>query len=121
MDAPEDTPLLTENERVDDPVATEPTSRLRPFKARRWQVQSPKGIVTIVAFIIFSIVTSGMMLLLPIYRLIEDAFCHAYYKDDSLDLIEEKKCKVDGVQSRLVYLMGWLGLLNSIICKSPLT
>ncbi|GAO16874.1 hypothetical protein UVI_02011950 [Ustilaginoidea virens] len=52
-------------------------------------------IVFLAAVMMFGITSSGMMLLVPIYRLIEDALCHVHYKDDSPGLMDEMKCKVD--------------------------
>lgn len=65
----------------------------------------------------FIIVTSGMMMIMPMFRLIEDALCHHYYEDDSSDFMDEMKCKVYEVQSSLAYFMGWLGLLNTVISR----
>ncbi|KAI9149369.1 MFS efflux pump atnC [Paramyrothecium foliicola] len=105
----EDAPLLDAGERADEPISSRPR-----FIALRWQARSPRTIIFLLALIKFSVVCNGMLLLLPVYRLIEDSLCHVYYEDDSLDIIPEMKCKVDAVQSQLTFLMGWLGLLNSL-------
>ncbi|KAF5007802.1 hypothetical protein FDECE_5885 [Fusarium decemcellulare] len=85
------------------------------YRFSRWGVHSPRRIVLLVAIIKFTVVMSGMLLLLPSARLLEDLFCHLHYKDDSPDIIDEMKCKVDEVQANLGYLAGWNGLCNSII------
>ncbi|KAF4466490.1 mfs transporter [Fusarium albosuccineum] len=85
------------------------------YRFSRWGVHSPRRIIILVAVIKFTVVMSGMLLLLPSARLLEDLFCHLHYKDDSSDIIDEMKCKVDEVQANLGYLAGWNGLCNSII------
>ncbi|KAH7318387.1 major facilitator superfamily domain-containing protein [Stachybotrys elegans] len=106
----EDDPLLSAGERADSPIGSKPR-----YIAGRWQAKSPTTIVLLVALIKFAVTASGMLLLVPIYRLIEDAICHVYYGDESSDPIDEMQCKVDAVQSRLAYLLGWVNLLNSVI------
>ncbi|KAH0498102.1 hypothetical protein TgHK011_005376 [Trichoderma gracile] len=116
LDIPADAPLLADNERQHDD-SNRPDDAAAPpaLKAARWQVKSPKMAVRLIAFLEFMIVASGMLLMIPIYRLIEDTVCHVYYGDDSLDMIDEMKCKTDEVQARMAYLLGWLGLFNSIM------
>jgi PCFT/HCP family folate transporter-like MFS transporter 1/3 len=128
LDLSEEAPLLnnaheragehSEDELLqpDEPLPSRPL-----FKAKRWQAQSPGSIILLLAIIKFSLATTGMLMLVPIYRLIEDALCHVYYEDDSWGLIEEMRCKVDDVQSQLAFLMGWLGLASSITSKGYLT
>ncbi|KAF5026536.1 hypothetical protein F66182_1396 [Fusarium sp. NRRL 66182] len=85
------------------------------YRFSRWGVNSPRRIVILVAIVKFFFALSGMMLLLPTVRLIEDMFCHVHYQDPSSDIIDEMKCKVDEIQSRLGYLYGWTGLVSSVI------
>ena len=85
------------------------------YRFSRWGVHSPKRIVILVSVIKFVVVLSGMLLMLPTARLIEDMFCHIHYKDASTDIIDEMKCKVDEVQSQLGYLFGWTGLITSLV------
>ncbi|KAH7192191.1 major facilitator superfamily domain-containing protein [Fusarium flagelliforme] len=85
------------------------------YRFSRWGVHSPKRIVILVSIIKFVVVFSGMLLMLPTARLIEDMFCHIHYKDTSTDIIDEMKCKVDEVQSQLGYLFGWTGLITSLV------
>ncbi|POR36762.1 Uncharacterized protein TPAR_03056 [Tolypocladium paradoxum] len=107
---PEDAPLLDEHERQDEPLPTRPRIRAKP-----WQAKTPGTIVVLAATMKFCITSSGMLMLIPVYRLIEDAVCHAVFEDDSPDIIDEMKCKRDEVQSRLAFLLGWFGLFNSIM------
>ncbi|KAL7790899.1 major facilitator superfamily domain-containing protein [Trichoderma ceciliae] len=115
LDIAVDAPLLAENERQDGSILSDDEALPRTIKAARWQAKSAKTIVRTLAFLEFIIIGSGMLLLIPLYRLIEDSVCHVYYGDDSLDMIEEMKCKTDEVQARMAYLLGWLGLFHSIM------
>ncbi|TWU72145.1 hypothetical protein ED733_003321 [Metarhizium rileyi] len=115
----EDTNFLDHDERADAvPAHEQPDEPLptRPLvKAAPWQAKTSGTIVFLAAVMNFCITSSGMLLLIPIYRLIEDALCHVYYEDDSYDIIDEMKCKADDVQSRLASLIGWYGLVNSVM------
>ncbi|KAK5993615.1 Efflux pump ustT-like protein [Cladobotryum mycophilum] len=120
LDASEDVPFLDEGERQDDdPIGAKFTSSSSPprptLRASRWQAKSPRTIVLLVSLLKFFIVVTAEILFLPLFRLIEDTVCHVYYNDDSLDVIDEMKCKVDGVQSDLAYMMGWLGIFHSVL------
>lgn len=117
--AEEAQPLLPSDEQHHD---ARPDAPSFTRSASRWQITSPRRIVMLVTLIKFSTVASGMMLLVPLYRLIEDMLCHVHYDDPSGDIIDEMKCKVQEVQSRLAFMLGWFGLLSNIICnffKSP--
>ncbi|RGP73028.1 mfs transporter [Fusarium sporotrichioides] len=115
-----DAPLLDLDPLEDDAAnsndAFHPHSEPVPsYRFSRWGVHAPKRIVILVSFIKFAVVFSGMLLMLPTARLIEDMFCHIHYNDTSTDIIDEMKCKVDEVQSQLGYLYGWNGLVTSVI------
>ena len=97
-------------DQPDQPISTKP-----PFQAARWQAQTPRTIILLIALIKFGMVCSGMVLVIPIFRLIEDTLCHVYYQDDSNDLIKEMKCKVDKVQSKFAFLIGWLALVQAVV------
>lgn len=112
LDDVENSRLLNIDERPDEPLPTTKSTRIR---ASRWQAKSPDLIIFLVSVVKFCIVVSGMMIMLPVYRLIEDSICHVHYEDDSLEPIEEMKCKVDEVQTRLAVLLGWLSTSSSII------
>lgn len=120
LDIPADAPLLAENERQQESIPGDDEASPRTLRAARWQVKSPKTAVRMLAILLFMIVASGMLMLMPVYRLIEDTVCHVYYGDDSLEIIDEMKCKTDEVQARMAYLLGWLGLFHSIMSASLL-
>lgn len=89
-------------------------AHLQAFAAHL-QAQNPKTIVLLLALLMFTMVTSGMLIMMPIFRLVEDTVCHRYYKKDPSEKIDERLCKVDGVQSELAYLGGWAALLHSVV------
>lgn len=115
----EDAPFI--DERADEPIpsTSDPPGQPWPRRAAPWQASSRSTIVLLATAVKFCVVTSGMLLLMPMYRLIEDAFCHVHYEDDSPDLIDEMKCKVDEVQSPLAYIVGWFGLVGAIMRTLP--
>jgi hypothetical protein len=116
--AREDAPLLGGHEREDESESI--ISDAAPIiNAARWQVKTRGSIVRTIAVVQCAIIGTGMLLLIPLYRLIEDSVCHVYYGDDSLDMIDEMKCKTDEVQAQMAYLLGWLGLFHSIMSPFP--
>lgn len=120
----EDVPFL-DIDYADEPITPNhsptPSPPPLPRRSAPWQASSPSTIVLLVTAVKFCVVASGMLMLMPMYRLIEDAFCHAHYRDDSPGLIDEMKCKVDEVQSPLAYMMAWFGLLNSVLSVFPIS
>ncbi|CAG9954146.1 unnamed protein product [Clonostachys rosea f. rosea IK726] len=97
------------------PDSAVPEQRTIFIKAASWQVKTPGSVVLLIAATKFFVILSAMIMVIPIYRLIEDALCHVYYKDDSNEMIEEMKCKVDEVQANLALLMGWLAVVGAVI------
>lgn len=87
----------------------------RSRRWRRWRVESPRGVLVLATTIKFAVTLSGMMVILPFFRLLEDAFCHRHFGDTSPGFIEEKECKVPEVQKDLVFLMGWLMLVTGLV------
>ncbi|KAM3447079.1 hypothetical protein MY3296_009074 [Beauveria thailandica] len=101
---------------TEDDESAPTTTPFRPrIRAAPWQVRSPRHIVLLVSFAKFCLVCSGLMLMVPMFRLVEDAICHGVLDDASPGLLDEMKCKDDGVQARLATFMGWSGLVNSIV------
>lgn len=86
---------------------------------RRWRVESPRGILVLAAVIKFAVTLSGMMVLLPFLRVLEDVFCHRHFGDTSVGFIEEQQCKVPEVQKALAFLMGWLMLVTGLVGEFP--
>ncbi|KAL2130876.1 hypothetical protein VTI74DRAFT_5830 [Chaetomium olivicolor] len=85
----------------------------RRFGAR-FQARKRSSIAALLAVLMFA-VTSGILLLIPMFRLMEDAICHAYYKKGMSEPIEEGLCKVDEVQKELAYLGGLSGMLHVVV------
>jgi MFS transporter, PCFT/HCP family, solute carrier family 46 (folate transporter), member 1 len=112
----EDAPFLDIDERHDEPIsAAQPTPPAIPVRPLGWHTRTKGSIVLVIALVKFGIVFLGTMMMMPMFRLIEDIFCHAHYKDDSPDLIDEMKCKVDEVQSSLATIGGILALIGAVI------
>ncbi|KAM0452348.1 hypothetical protein ACHAO4_005559 [Trichoderma viride] len=111
----EDAPLLGGHEREHESESITNDETAPIINAARWQVKTRSSIVRTIAVVQCAIIGTGMLLLIPLYRLIEDSVCHVYYGDDSPDMIDEMKCKTDEVQAQMAYLLGWLGLFHSIM------
>jgi MFS transporter, PCFT/HCP family, solute carrier family 46 (folate transporter), member 1 len=100
---------------TDSNLEEEPPRASTSFIPVRWQAKTSGTIILLMAFLRFCVISSSMMWFVPVFRLVEDAICHVYYEDESLELIKEMKCKIDKVQSRLAYMVGWFGFLNAVI------
>ncbi|KAH6845774.1 major facilitator superfamily domain-containing protein [Chaetomium sp. MPI-CAGE-AT-0009] len=87
---------------------------IRGFAAR-FQARKRKTVVALLAVLMFSITTSGMLFLIPIFRLMEDAVCHVHYDKPRSEPIEERLCKVDGVQKELAFLGGIGAVINCVV------
>jgi len=112
---PELVPLLAEHAAADE-SDPKPDPQIT-IKARKWQTRSPWTIVFLAAVCKFVITLSGMMFLLPFFRILEDGFCHRYYNDKSSDFLDEKECKNKEIQKQLAYFVGWFGLVNAVFGK----
>jgi hypothetical protein len=117
-------PLLTAEERdsfdTPDETPSEPDTGHHQNHGRRgflarFQAKKRKTIIALLAVLMFIMVTSGMLILIPIFRLMEDAICHIHYGKPRSEPIEERLCKVDGVQKELAYLGGISAMINSIV------
>ncbi|KXX82455.1 Major facilitator superfamily domain-containing protein 10 [Madurella mycetomatis] len=116
-------PLLTSDERAEaegPEILTDSNNGLggkSPHRSitSRFQAQKRTTIVVLLAILMFTVTTSGLMILVPMFRLMEDAICHDYYDKDRSEPIEERLCKVDGVQKELAFLGGWAVMINSIV------
>lgn len=114
----EDIPFLDDyhDEPVPEPgISSTPAATLIP--GIRCQNRNHKPVIILLSVAKFVIVFSRMLMLTPTYRLLEDLFCHTYFANDSDALMDEMECKVGEVQSRLAFLMGWFGLLSSVMSK----
>lgn len=81
----------------------------------RFQARKPATIIWLLSAAMFVFTASGMMIMVPMFRLMEDAICHTYYKKPPGVEIEEAKCKGDEVQSELAWLGGIATMLGSVI------
>ena len=96
-----------------DPEANGPAWASR--KRRPWRVTSPRGVLVLATALKFAMTLSGMMVMLPFLRVLEDVFCHRHFGDTSPGFIDEKECKVPEVQNNLAFLMGWLMLVTGVV------
>jgi hypothetical protein len=130
VDGFEAEPLLADEERdsvdIDLPEReTPPTPEQQPgFRHKkhrrhglfsRLQPQKRTPVVVLLAVLMFTLTTSGMLMLIPIFRLMEDAICHVHYGKSRWEPIEERLCKVDGVQKELAYLGGIAAMISSVV------
>lgn len=83
---------------------------LAPFRVR-----SPRAIILMLALLKFALTCKGMLLMMPLMRLIEDDICHKHYGRDPSELIPEMECKVDEVQKDLAWLGGWQSLIGAVV------
>lgn len=79
------------------------------------QVQSPRAVIFTLSCLKFVILGSGLLVMMPMVRLLEDAFCHQHYGKDPAEPIPEMECKIDEVQTRLAYLGGIGAVIASVI------
>ncbi|KAK3934710.1 major facilitator superfamily domain-containing protein [Diplogelasinospora grovesii] len=122
---PERAPLLGDSFQDDDPrdfpaadgaeLEDIDVKQPRHTSAVRFQARSPGTIITLLSVLLFLIATSGMMIMLPVFRLLEDALCHQFYQLPPDTSIPEKECKVEEVQTQLAYLGGWAAVMNSLV------
>ncbi|GJC93274.1 major facilitator superfamily transporter [Colletotrichum higginsianum] len=83
---------------------------LAPFRVR-----SPRAIILMLALLKFALTCKGMLLMMPLMRLVEDDICHKHYGRDPSELIPEMECKVDEVQKDLAWLGGWQSLIGAVV------
>ncbi|KAJ0161519.1 hypothetical protein CTA2_6085 [Colletotrichum tanaceti] len=83
---------------------------LAPFRVR-----SPRAIILLLALLKFAVTCKGMLLMMPLMRLIEDHICHRHYGRDPSEPIPEMECKVDEVQRDLAWMGGWHSLIGAVV------
>ncbi len=110
MEMEETTPLL-----LDDNEAQRP--QRAPISGSFLQVRSARSICVIMAVFAFLLSLAGAVSEVPTTRLIEDHLCRSYYAEQSNPPtdIDETMCKVDEVQSRLVFLNGWISMIQGTL------
>ncbi|KAK4145118.1 general substrate transporter [Dichotomopilus funicola] len=91
-----------------------PKYGFRRFLAR-FQATQPRTIVILLAVLMFCVATSGMLILIPLFRLLEDAVCHVHYGVPRGEPIDERRCKGDDVQQELAFLGGVAAMVNSFV------
>jgi PCFT/HCP family folate transporter-like MFS transporter 1/3 len=101
----EATPLLVE--RDEDST---PPSRWR------FQVQRPRTIAVLLSLLILILSTATNLMLVPTTRILEDIICHHHYEvQGKSEVIDERLCKIDAIQSELAYLNGIISTMEAIV------
>jgi len=100
------------------PTLTPSSSILLPLEDSslppKWQPPT-RTILPLLSLLLFLVVTSGLLILAPIFRLIEDKACHIHYRLPPSEPIDERLCKIDEVQGPLAYLGGLSVLLAGVL------
>jgi len=87
----------------------------RGFKAQWYQARSPGLIVSLLAAIMFILVTTALVCLMPLVRLVEDAMCRRYY--NTTEPVDESDCKVTEIQAKMAWLGAISGVLDAVVGK----
>ncbi len=117
LDVNSDLDSALEDETPQPELGHEPRSQRHGQRwcATRFQAQRRTTIVVLLAVIMFTMITSFMLILIPVFRLMEDAICHVHYGKGLFEPIEERLCKIDAVQKELAYLGGLSALISSVV------
>ncbi|KAL2270678.1 hypothetical protein VTJ83DRAFT_49 [Remersonia thermophila] len=119
LDPNEDAPLLNPFEDDIEPAApptrNQPNQYLRDGLARRLQVQNSRTTIVLLSAIMFGVTASGLLYLMPLLRLVEDAICHLHYEKPASEPIDERQCKVDVIQRKLAWLGGAGSALSGVV------
>lgn len=88
-----------------------------PISGSFLQAKSTRSICFLIALFSFLLSMGGAIANVPTTRLIEDHICRSYYDGQGgpPKEIDETMCKVDEVQSRLVFLNGWLSMIEGTL------
>lgn len=107
---------------IGEPGYLSPASRARARWRRRWtdklprlRVQKPIHTIIILAGIKGVAIMSALMLMVSLFRLIEDAFCHEHYGKPLTEPIDERECKGEEVQTKLAFLGGIGMVIGAIV------
>ncbi|KAJ6790408.1 hypothetical protein PWT90_07651 [Aphanocladium album] len=104
----ETTPLL---------LGDEAQRQRAPINGSFFQARSTRSICFIIALFSFLLSIAGAIADVPTTRLIEDHICRSYYDEQGgpSKEIDESMCKVDEVQSRMVFLNGWISMIQGTL------
>lgn len=72
-------------------------------------------VLVLLGFTMFCMALCGTLVLVPLSRLAENLLCHQYY--GTTEPIEEKRCKVDEVQTKLAWLGACAAMIDSTVCE----
>lgn len=112
MEMEETTPLLFGDE-------AQRRQRAPPIAGSFLQARGVRSICLVIALFSFLLSVSGAVGDVPTTRLVEDHICRSYYDDGQGGSppaeIDEGMCKVDEVQSRMVFLNGWISMIQGTL------
>ncbi|XWX01277.1 hypothetical protein V2A60_009303 [Cordyceps javanica] len=114
----ETTPLLLGDE-------TQRQHQRPPITGSFFQAGGTRSICLLIALFSFMLAVAGAVSEVPTTRLVEDHICRSYYDEQQKQQqqrinappteIDETMCKVDEVQSRLVFLNGWISMIQGTL------
>jgi len=81
-----------------------------------YQAKSPGAVVVMLSVILFLLVLSATLAMMPLVRLMEDRLCREHY--GTTEPVDEAKCKVGDVQSQLAWLGGIAGVVDAVVGTS---
>ncbi|KAH7142596.1 major facilitator superfamily domain-containing protein [Dactylonectria estremocensis] len=99
--------LELEDQEPHSDTGFDDASRHRPEPKPRTRV------LVLLGFTMFCMALCGTMVLVPLSRLTENLLCHQYY--GTTEPIEEKRCKVDEVQTKLAWLGACAAMVDSTV------
>ena len=91
-------------------AAPPPPARL---PGKWYQAKSPAAVVAMLSVILFLLVLSATLAMMPLVRLMEDGICRKYY--GTTEPVDEEKCKVGDIQTQLAWLGGIAGVVDAIV------
>lgn len=112
----EDTPLLQKT-----PISLAP--RFNPVVPlpSTTEIHLPKvhnsyTIINLLAVIIVVASSANGFVTIPLTRLVEDAFCHQYYKEQDYRVpINEDLCKEEAIQTNVAFVLAIAGALECVV------
>jgi len=91
----------------------------RRLPGKWYQTKSPGAVVAMLSAILFLLVLSATLAMMPLVRLMEDGICRRYY--GTTEPVDEEKCKVGDIQSQLAWLGGIAGVVDAVVGIGPRT
>lgn len=107
---------------IGEPGYRSPAARARARWRQRWtdwlprlRIEKPIHTIIVLPCIKGVGIMSALMIMVSMFRLIEDAFCHEHFDKPFSEPIPEKECKGEAVQARLAFLGGIGMVIGAIV------